>query len=165
MFFWEIIDEVINLFDYLYLENFDLVGIRDFGILGYDWLFCVSCMYKLFDKKREIKYEFVVFFYKKFFLNIENFFCLINECNDMEKVLDFLGFGEIVLMSFYYGVYWVILLGRKVLVFFFSSKFYILKYKLNMYLVEFWLWKKKLFIECLNFCYKNKFYFFLINSW
>ena len=160
-----ITDEAINSFDYSYLENFDLVGIRDFGILGYDWLPCASCMHKSFDKKREIKHEFVVFSHKKFLLNIENFPRLTNECNDMEKVLDFLGSGETVLTSSYHGVYWATLLGRKVLAFPFSSKFYTLKHKPNMYPVELWLRKKKSFIERLNFRYKNKFYFPSTNSW
>ena len=83
----------------------------------------------------------------------------------MEKVLDFLGSGETVLTSSYHGVYWATLLGRKVLAFPFSSKFYTLKHKPNMYPVELWLRKKKSFIERLNFRYKNKFYFPSTNSW
>ncbi len=165
LFLREITDEAINSFDYSYLEKFDLVGIRDFSISGYDWLPCASCMHKSFYKKREIKHEFVVFSHKKFLLNIENFPRMTNECNDIEKVLDFLGSGDTVLTSSYHGVYWATLLGRKVLAFPFSSKFYTLKYKPSMYPVEMWFKKNKSFIDKLNFRYKNKFCFPSADGW
>lgn len=63
---------------------------------------------------------------------------MINGIYKFSKVLDFLGLGEIILISFYYGVYWGILLGCKVLVFFFSSKFYILKYFVVNFVIDSW---------------------------
>lgn len=151
----------IEGFDYSsYLEDFDLVGIRDFG-LNYNWVPCVSCMHPAFEKKRDIKHEFVVFSHKKFQLKIDNFPRLTNQHDSIESVLDFLGSGETVLTSSYHGAYWATLLGRKVLAFPFTSKFHTLKHSLGIYPVKKWrqdakrfYFFKKLIYE---FKYKNKF--------
>ena len=153
--------ENIKSFNYSqYLDNFDLVGIRDIDF-GYNWVPCASCMHKSFDKKREIKHEFVVFSHKKFQLNFEGFPRMTNENVDLDKILDFLGSGETILTSSYHGAYWGTLLGRKVLAFPFSSKFYTLKHRPGIYHVSKWNQSKKRFSVfgklIYEFRYKNKY--------
>ncbi|WP_413198659.1 hypothetical protein [Nostoc piscinale] len=44
------------IFDYSqYLENFDLIGIRDF-INQYNWVYCNICMHPAFDKTADITF-------------------------------------------------------------------------------------------------------------
>lgn len=43
-----------------YMGSFDLAGIRDFD-QGYEWVPCPSCMHEGFDRKIEIKHDFVVY--------------------------------------------------------------------------------------------------------
>ncbi|MEA5513660.1 polysaccharide pyruvyl transferase family protein [Nodularia sp. UHCC 0506] len=148
-------------FDYSqYLSNFDLVGIRDFNY-KYNWVPCPSCMHPEFDKKREIKHEFVVFSHKKFQIKIGNFPQMTNNNQNLEEILDFLGSGETILTSSYHGAYWGTLLGRKVLSFPFSSKFYTLKHPPGIFPISKWLQQKiklSLFKKTLwEFSYKNKF--------
>ncbi|MEB3342954.1 hypothetical protein [Okeania sp.] len=118
-------------FDYpKYLQQFDLIGIRDFEHPNpnYNWVPCVSCMSNEFDQPRPIKHKFVVFSHKKYQIKLGNFPRMTNGTHNFTQVLDFLGSGETILTSSYHGVYWGTLLGRKVLSFPFSSKFYTLKY-------------------------------------
>ncbi|MEB3883231.1 hypothetical protein [Lyngbya sp. CCY1209] len=125
-------------FDYLpYLEKFDIVGIRDFDD-GYDWVPCVSCMHEVFDRRYPIKHEFVVFSHKKFQINIENFPRMTNEAQNFEEIVRFLASGETILTSSFHGAYWGTLLGRKVLAFPFTSKFFTLKHPVTLYPVERW---------------------------
>ncbi|MDH6058344.1 polysaccharide pyruvyl transferase family protein [Umezakia ovalisporum] len=143
-----------------YLTDFDLVGIRDFNH-QYNWVPCPSCMHPAFDKKRDIKHEFVVFSHKKFQMKIAKFPNMTNNNQDIYEILDFLGSGETILTSSYHGAYWGTLLGRKVLSFPFSSKFYTLKHPPGIFPIQKWiqqkiklsLWNKKLF----EFRYENKF--------
>ncbi|MBD2594677.1 hypothetical protein H6G74_10100 [Nostoc spongiaeforme FACHB-130] len=144
-----------------YLENFDLIGVRDF-VNKYNWVPCASCMHPAFDKKREIKHEFVVFSHKKFQIKIRDFPKMTNNNQNIEEILDFLGSGETILTSSYHGAYWGTLLGRKVLCFPFSSKFYTLKHTPAILPVQKWLQQKikfslfgKTFFELY---YKNKFF-------
>ena len=120
-----------------YLSSFDLVGLRDKGAI-YDWVPCPSCMHPAFDKARTPKHDFVVFSHKKYQIHIPSVPTLSNEENDFEKVLDFLGSGEIILTSSFHGAYWGTLLGRRVLAFPFSSKFFNLKHPPAFYPVEKW---------------------------
>lgn len=157
----------IKSFNYLkYLDDFNLVGIRDFDF-GYNWVPCSSCMNQSFDKKREIRHEFVVFSHKKFQLKIDSFPQMTNDvAEDIDQVLDFLASGETILTSSYHGAYWGILLGRKVLAFPFSSKFYTLKHKPEIYPVQKWIQaRNRLLAKGLSlfnrlgykFHYKNKY--------
>lgn len=125
-------------FEYLpYLEKFDLVGIRDFGS-GYDWVPCVSCMHEVFDRQYPIEHEFVVFSHKKFQINIENFPRMTNEAQNFEEIVSFLASGETILTSSFHGAYWGTLLGRKVLAFPFTSKFFTLKHPATLYPMKHW---------------------------
>ena len=109
-----------------YLDGVDLVGIRDYDV-GLPWVPCASCMHPEFDRPRSPKHEVVVFSHKKFRLNIKGLPTFTNKEVDFRAVLDFLGSGETILTSSFHGAYWGTLLGRKVLAFPFSSKFFWLK--------------------------------------
>lgn len=128
-------------FDYLkYLQQFDLIGIRDFEHPNpnYYWVPCASCMSDQFDKPRSIQHEFVVFSHKKFQIKFDNFPRMTNGTHNLSQVLDFLGSGETILTSSYHGAYWGTLLGRKVLAFPFSSKFYTLKHPAVNFVIDRW---------------------------
>ncbi|MBE9117585.1 hypothetical protein IQ249_16935 [Lusitaniella coriacea LEGE 07157] len=153
--------EDIKAFDYSqYLDDFDLIGIRDIDT-PYNWVPCASCMHSAFDKKREVKHEYVVFSHKKFQIKIDDFPRITNESKSFEEVLDFLGSGETILTSSYHGAYWGTLLGRKVLAFPFSSKFYTLKHKPAIHPLDKWRQDRKRFYLfnklVYEFRYKNKF--------
>ena len=127
-----------DLFDYTsYVSQSHLVGIRDEG-MNYPWVPCVSCMHPAFDKPRVPQYDYVVFSHKKFQIDFPDVPRMTNENTDFEAVLDFLGSGNTILTSSFHGVYWGILLGRKVLAFPFSSKFFTLKHRPALYPVNKW---------------------------
>lgn len=151
----------IQKFDYQpYTQGFDLVGIRDSSYSD-NWVPCVSCMHPSFDKKREIKHEFVVFSHKKFQLNFPEFPYMMNNHQSIDQIFDFLGSGETILTSSYHGAYWGTLLGRKVLAFPFSSKFLTLKHLPAIYPVKKWIqakFKVSIFNKTLyESPYENKF--------
>jgi hypothetical protein len=151
----------IQNFDYSqYTQGFDLVGIRDSHYKN-NWVPCASCMHKSFDKKREIKHEFVVFSHKKFQIKIDPFPHMTNSSQNLDEILDFLGSGETILTSSYHGAYWGTLLGRKVLSFPFTSKFYTFKHSPGIFPVEKWFqpqFKLSLFKKTIFQSYqKNKF--------
>ena len=128
-------------FDYpKYLQRFDLTGIRDFDHPNpnYHWVPCPSCMSDQFDKPRSIHHEFVVFSHKKYQIRLGNFPRMTNNTYSFSQVLDFLGSGETILTSSYHGAYWGTLLGRKVLAFPFSSKFYTLKHPAVNFVIDRW---------------------------
>ena len=120
-----------------YVENFDLLGVRDY-IHGYRWVPCASCMHPAFSKKYEIKHDIVIFEHKRIPINIKGFPKLNNTGNDIEKILSFLGSAETVITNSYHGAYWAILLGRKCIVFHFSSKFYGFKHKPSIGQIHEW---------------------------
>jgi hypothetical protein len=124
-----------------YLEGVDLAGVRDYDV-GLPWLPCASCMHPEFDRPRSPKHEMVVFSHKKFRLTFKGLPTFSNEQVDFRAVLDFLGSGETIITSSFHGAYWGTLLGRKVLAFPFSSKFYSLKHRPGLYPVERWRPKK-----------------------
>ncbi|MCL2929091.1 MAG: hypothetical protein O4861_02640 [Trichodesmium sp. St16_bin4-tuft] len=128
-------------FDYSeYLQGFDLCGIRDFEHPNpnYHWVPCASCMSDQFDKPRSVQHEFVIFSHKKFEIKLDEFPRMTNGTHNFSEVLDFLGSGETILTSSYHGAYWGTLLGRKVLAFPFSSKFYTLKHPAVNFVIDSW---------------------------
>ena len=135
-------------FDYEpYTSRSNLVGVRDDNMI-HPWVPCVSCMHPSFDKPRTTEHEFVIFSHKKFQINIPGIPRITNEESDFDKVLDFLGSGETILTSSFHGAYWGTLLGRKVLAFPFSSKFFTLRHQPALYPVKKWSrnrWKFSIF--------------------
>ncbi|MTJ09046.1 MULTISPECIES: polysaccharide pyruvyl transferase family protein [unclassified Anabaena] len=136
-----------------YMDKFDLHGIRDYN-QGFNYVPCVSCMSKLFDKKYNVKHEFAIYKHGnsnwKLPMNELNFPVMenhqvnykptkINQLFNLfspddfqvsfSKIIKFLGEADTILTNTYHGMYWGILLNKKVLAFPFSTKFYTLKYK------------------------------------
>lgn len=148
-------------FDYdSYIHAFNLIGIRDYG-QSLPWVPCASCMHPAFDRDREIKHDLVVFSHKKFQIHLPGVPRLTNITQNFDHILDFLASGETILTSSYHGAYWGTLLGRKVLAFPFSSKFYTFKHLPTLYPVKKWNqegWKVSFFNKTLyQYWRKNNF--------
>jgi len=131
-------------FDYSktpFLKQFDLLGVRDFGI-GLKYVPCPSCMSVLFDKTYEMTRP-VVFYENseaKPLLGSPRFG---NEAQSMQEVLEFLGSAELIVTSSYHGVYWSMLLGRKVIAVPFNSKFYTFRHDIPKCELKDWRSKRK----------------------
>jgi hypothetical protein len=111
------------------IGKFGLVGVRDYG-QGFEWVPCPSCMSRCFDTvPRTVKHEAVIYEYKRVPIPLGDLPRLTNYSAGLPKVLEFLASGETVITSSYHGMYWSLLLGRKVLVYRpISSKFRTSKY-------------------------------------
>lgn len=114
-------------------SEFDLVGLRDWGT-PYEWVPCPSCMSPLFDEYRTcIVDEDVVCYWHAEGGNavcLKDKPTLTNAETDLEKVLDHLSRGSVVVTNTYHGAYWATLLGCKVIVYEpFSSRFFHFKHK------------------------------------
>jgi len=109
-------------------QRFDLLGVRDWG-LGPEWVPCVSCWSPLFDQYRRVPIteDIVIYDHARYPLDIPHFKRLSNAAS-MPQVIKHLASAETVLTSSYHGVYWATLLGKKVVMFPFSTKFNHLKY-------------------------------------
>jgi len=138
---WGVGDNVSSMerksLDFLsYIQKYDLVGIRDYiKDLEHLWVPCASCKSSYFDKFKGIEStNDIVYFqhlYKPFPQDIikKNPGPLMtnNGC-DFENVLRFLASGEYVITNSYHGAYWAQLLGKRVIVTPWSTKFLKMKY-------------------------------------
>lgn len=111
-----------------YLDRFDLLGIRDHGT-PYRWVPCASCLHPAFSRDYPVRHEVVVYEHKRVPTGLDGFPKMTNDGNDIIAALEFLGSGRLVLTNSYHGAYWATLLGRRVIAFPFSSKFYGLKHR------------------------------------
>lgn len=113
--------------------KFGLVGVRDYGMKE-DWVPCVSCLHPIFDEKHQVKNEIGMIFHKKTLNDIsilkkfEQFPSTANNAV-FEDVVKFIGETDIILTDSYHAMYWSMMLGKKVMVFPNSSKFYNFKYQ------------------------------------
>lgn len=117
-----------------YIKYFNKVGLRDYNV-GYDWVPCASCMHSVFLKASKIKPT-------KDILGIEHnkiklrsdFFSTISHNISVNEIEDFiLKIAEYknVITNTYHGAYWSLLLGKKVLIQPWSSKFNNLKWNVD----------------------------------
>ncbi len=121
-----------------FLKKMSLVGVRDYG-LGHEWVPCASCMNKLFDVPRTPKHAVIRYEYKRAPIAIDELPRLTNYDANFAAVLDYLGSGETIITSSYHGMYWGLLLNRKVLVCNpTSSKFFTMKYPVPVCTPENW---------------------------
>lgn len=114
-------------FDYSdadFISEFDMLGVRDYGV-GLPYVPCSSCMMELFDTKYEVTKE-IVFYQNSESMPLDSgaFSKLGNDCMDVKRVISFLGSAQTVVTSSYHGVYWSMLLGKRVVAVPFNSKFY-----------------------------------------
>lgn len=113
-------------------SKFGLAGVRDYGMKE-EWVPCVSCLHPIFDVKHEVKNDIGVIFHKKTVGNkniIKKFEHFPSTSNDavFEDVAQFIGETDTILTDSYHAMYWSLMLGKKVMVFPNSSKFYNFKY-------------------------------------
>lgn len=115
------------------VNKFGLVGTRDYSMPG-EWLPCVSCLHELFDKKYVSTREVGVVFHKKTLQKPEiiekfkDYPCTSNTV-DLKSLIEFIGTSDSIVTDSYHGMYWSMLLGKKVVAIPSSSKFYDFKYK------------------------------------
>lgn len=96
-----------------FVENFDLVGVRDYG-QGLRWVPCASCLHSAFDKKYTVLHDIVIYEHHLGPINRSDFPKMSNN-DTIENVIPFLGSSECVVTNTYHGVYWATLLGKKVI--------------------------------------------------
>lgn len=113
--------------------GFDLIGIRDYAS-GYDWVPCASCMSSQLDQSPEPNFEVVLYAHAGTINNsaraalLPNGMPILDNSAPFEKVIPFLASGDLVLTDSFHGMYWATLLGRRVIAFPSSSKFYSVKH-------------------------------------
>jgi hypothetical protein len=162
---WRNLKFKINLEQY----PFDLVGIRDFN-QGLEWVACASCMSPVFDKPRptSVRREIGLYVHGGTLRNEsfkkrlpENIDILSNDAS-LEEVIEYLASCSIVLTDSYHGMYWATLLGKKVIAFPSSSKFYDSKHPVPLCAPEDWQHFTKLahaYPEALEECRESNFRF------
>jgi hypothetical protein len=111
---------------------FGLVGVRDAGRRE-EWVPCVSCMHPIFDKRWSDQREIGIVFHKKTLSQpkvLQQFSHFPSTANNavFEDVIEFIAGSETLLTDSYHAMYWALLLGKKVMVFPNSSKFFHFKY-------------------------------------
>ena len=109
-------------FIYPCLRKNIIFGVRDFGTVGC-FVPCASCMSKLFDRYRDGKIidNFRVYLHSDYSNKIrddlKNFSTMENKSvSSLNETLEFLGGGEYIITNSYHGIYWSILLNKKVIV-------------------------------------------------
>jgi hypothetical protein len=106
-----------------YLHFYDLVGIRDYGLCGINYLPCVSCMNKVFDKNIKITDKVVVYSHVDNYIDSKEYKNICNY-NSLENVINHIGSCEVLVTNNWHGVYWGNLLNKRVLIYKpFSSRF------------------------------------------
>ncbi len=114
-----------------WLGRCDLVGVRDFGT-SHRWVPCASCMHPELSKPIKPSHKVVVYRHATVPGNIpviEGAPLLTNYVGSMEEAVRFLGSDEFVLTNTYHGMYWATLLGRKVIVYPFSTRHLFAKHR------------------------------------
>lgn len=112
---------------------FDLTGIRDFNS-GHEWVPCVSCMHEAFDNVPPARHEVVLYAHTgtlnnpRFAERLPKGIPVLDNSAAMAEAVAFLASGDLVLTDSFHGAYWATLLGRRVVAFPSSSKFYSLKH-------------------------------------
>lgn len=118
----------LSLRYFLSRKSMHLVGSRDYGDKRYEYAPCASCMSPIFDEKFKIEHDVVFYAHKEkteqMNLGLPSHIPKIdNHAKSMEEAIKFIASGDIVVTNSYHGVYWGLLLGRRVLCIPFSNKF------------------------------------------
>ncbi|MEQ5788193.1 hypothetical protein J3454_09835 [Erythrobacter sp. NFXS35] len=126
---WRKLKQNLELANY----GFDLVGVRDFGC-GYEWVPCASCMAPDLDEPPEPLFDVVMYAHAGTISNSARAATLpagmpmLDNSAPFEQVIPFLASGDLVLTDSFHGMYWATLMGRRVIAFPSSSKFYSMKH-------------------------------------
>lgn len=122
---------------------FDLIGVRD-SDHHYPWVPCVSCMDTTFDAPAEITREVGVYAHSGTLRNetlkkkLPTGLDILDNSSNFSEALEFIGSCELVLTDSFHGAYWATLLGRRVIAFPSSSKFYDLRHPVPICAPEDW---------------------------
>jgi len=115
-----------------YLNDSSLYGVRD-KLTGYDFLPCVSCMHPKLLEKYPVINDMVIFEHEHIPVNIDSDIPRMkNDQEDFSNVVEFLGSANYVITNSYHGMYWSILMGKKVVCIPFSSKFELFPFETPM---------------------------------
>ena len=128
--------------DLPFIKQFDLLGVRDYGI-GLEYVPCPSCMSTEFDNapgptQSCVYYQNIA--YPLFPTNPLNKCMaspLLGNNRPLPEVIKYLASGETIISSSYHGVYWGMLLGRKVIAIPFNHKFDRFKYPVPLEKIDF----------------------------
>lgn len=114
-----------------YIDSFKQIGLRDYN-LNYDWVPCASCMHPALSKAKKIKPHKQVLGIEHNKIKIKSpLFDCVSHSIEPDKLEDFLCYiaqYENIITNTYHGAYWSLLLGKKVIVQPWSSKFNNLKW-------------------------------------
>jgi len=110
-------------------RRMDLIGSRDYTDRRFSFAPCVTCVAANFDQRYEEQHDVVVYAHAwKSDANglriPEHFPAMTNRESDFARVVAFLGSARTVVSNSYHGVYWSLLLGKRVLCLPFSNKFH-----------------------------------------
>jgi hypothetical protein len=105
-----------------------LVGSRDWGDRRFDFAPCASCAASMFDEPVTETDDVVAYLHHwrapEMGIKVpDGIPVLDNTCPSFEEAVRFIGRGRTVVSNSYHGVYWALLLGKKVLCIPFSNKF------------------------------------------
>ena len=132
------LEKVNNSIHYETQKKFDLYSSRDYGATD-NYVPCVSCMSQEFNKKTKTIYEYVCYGHsgkmplKEQALELKIPYNDNSSFNNLHDVINFLSSGNHIITSSYHGAYWGTLLGKKVSIIPFGSKFFNFKYQPNTF--------------------------------
>ena len=106
----------------------DVIGSRDYGDRSFDWVPCASCMAPAFDAPPAPEHDVVFYGHggktaKQGLTPPASMPILTNNADTLEDALAFIASGRTVVSNSYHGVYWALLMGRRVICIPFSNKF------------------------------------------
>ena len=115
------------------VDKMGLAGTRDFSMPG-DYVPCVSCLHSIFNKDYEEKQKIGVVLHHETAAKpeiVEKFSNLpiTSNSSDFKSLIEFIGSCQYIITDSYHGMYWSMLLEKKVAVIPNSSKFFDFKYK------------------------------------
>lgn len=114
---------------WLAYRKMTLIGTRDWGDTRFDWSPCVTCVSPEFDQPACEQHDVVAYVHhwRARDRGVElprGIPVMENVEEDFAKVIRFIASGKVVMSNSYHGVYWALLLGKKVLCVPYSNKFY-----------------------------------------
>jgi exopolysaccharide biosynthesis predicted pyruvyltransferase EpsI len=139
------------------LSKSQLWGVRD-KIKDMKYLPCPSCMHEQLNSKCLINNDIVVYEHEHMPLvgsGLEDKPKMINNSHSFKQVIEFLNSANYIITNSYHGMYWAVLLKKKVIAIPFSTKFDLFPYKIPMGGVSQWpelIEKSQIYSNALNEC-------------
>lgn len=115
-----------------FLDCSSLYGVRD-KLKDYNFLPCVSCMHPQLESKHTTSHDIVIFEHEHIPIRLDfKAPRMRNNHRNFSDVIAFLGSANYVITNSYHGMYWSILMGKKVVCIPFSSKFELFPFETPM---------------------------------